>query len=545
MKHIDEDFTELIDADIPRVDIVGKSANGRRWALIKSADTHGLLTTGDVGNLLKEADPVEVWKAKYDADDRKKLAVTGAAMSNGSYPIEDKEDLTSAIRAVGRGGADHDSIRRHIISRAESLGATSEIPDTWNKDGSLKEGTVTKKTDTTDEAVIKDDPDLDVTELLAEPSDPLDELEAATPGSPAWEQVDADTAMKWAGILARAKAAICELADREIVESGTDPDDAGNAWNLEDVACAIDYAVSQLGGYAAGEQAEADIAGEMEAVGKSAAELEVQLPTVEALAAILKAGRTLSASNESALRTAADSIQKVLASLPAAPDDIEKKEATMAETTVVKADDAALTAVFNQSGALIGVVPADQIQAVSGAGGDASDDSDDSDDTDTGDVADDGTDADPADTNLTAEQTAATTDDEAPIPGTDTIQSPVEGDNTDVKKGALITPEVLALFGELLDPIAKKLDVNVELASTVDELKEQIEKLAKSPDDRRSPVLNGARGVAGMASRDGSTEDAHADLRKAIEEAQTPGARRDLQQQLAYASIRDRFSTAN
>lgn len=435
----DEDgFTEIVGADIPRVDIVDKAASGRRFAIIKSSES--LLTADDVEGLLKEAETVE-----------------------------------------------------------------------------------------------KADDDLDVTMPLAEPDGPLDELEAATPGSPAWEQVDAATAMKWAGILARAKAAICELAERENVEAGTDPDDAENAWNLDDIACAIDYAVGQLGGYAAGEQAEADIAMEMEAVGKSAAELEEQLPTVEALGAILKAGRTLSAANESALRTAAESIQKVLASLPAAPDDIEKKEADVAEETVVKADgdDASLTAVFNQSGKLIGVVPADQIQAVSGAGGDAAAAGDDS-ASDTDAAADDST------GEQTAEQTAASTDDEAPIPGTDTIQSPKEGDDTDVKKGSL-TSEVLEALGEVLAPLAKKLDAQAELATTVQDLKERVEKLAKSPDDRRSPVLNGATGTAGLANRDDAEVDI-TDLQKAIEHETDPTVRKKLQSKLVFDQIRSRFT---
>src|SRR5581483_4676073 len=47
----------------------------------------------------------QVCKEKYSAADRKKMASSGAAMSNESYPIADEEDLHRAIRAVGRGGA--------------------------------------------------------------------------------------------------------------------------------------------------------------------------------------------------------------------------------------------------------------------------------------------------------------------------------------------------------------------------------------------------------------------------------------------------------
>lgn len=74
---------------------------------------------------------------KYSADDRKRMASNGQAMPDGSYPIGDEEDLGKAIHAVGRGGSDHDAIRRHIIKRAAALGLSSRIPDDWNSDGSI------------------------------------------------------------------------------------------------------------------------------------------------------------------------------------------------------------------------------------------------------------------------------------------------------------------------------------------------------------------------------------------------------------------------
>jgi ATP-dependent protease ClpP protease subunit len=74
---------------------------------------------------------------KYDTGDRKRMAASGEAMADGSYPIADSEDLDNAIHAVGRGGADHDAIRRHIIKRATALGLSSRIPDDWGDDGSM------------------------------------------------------------------------------------------------------------------------------------------------------------------------------------------------------------------------------------------------------------------------------------------------------------------------------------------------------------------------------------------------------------------------
>jgi hypothetical protein len=79
----------------------------------------------------------------YSAKQKKAMVAKGQAMKNASgdpsYPIKSKAGLRKAIRAVGRGGADHDAIRRHIIKRAAALGLSNMIPDNWQKDGSMKE----------------------------------------------------------------------------------------------------------------------------------------------------------------------------------------------------------------------------------------------------------------------------------------------------------------------------------------------------------------------------------------------------------------------
>ncbi len=69
---------------------------------------------------------------------RKALAAKGLAMPDGSYYIRNKKELGDAIEAIGRGGADHDVIRKFCIKRAADLGASDMIPADWNPDGSLK-----------------------------------------------------------------------------------------------------------------------------------------------------------------------------------------------------------------------------------------------------------------------------------------------------------------------------------------------------------------------------------------------------------------------
>ncbi|AEW92941.1 MULTISPECIES: hypothetical protein [Streptomycetaceae] len=90
----------------------------------------------------------EAAKADLSAAGRRQAAASGAAMSDGSYPIRSKAELRKAIRAVGRGGSDHDAIRKHIITRAKALGLEGMVPENWNPDGSLKADPDTTKADT-------------------------------------------------------------------------------------------------------------------------------------------------------------------------------------------------------------------------------------------------------------------------------------------------------------------------------------------------------------------------------------------------------------
>lgn len=82
--------------------------------------------------------------AEFDAEERRRYAREGIAMDDGSFPIPNRESLGDAIRAVGRTRPNtpqqRAKVRRHIIKRARALGATEEIPDTWNSDGTLKDG---------------------------------------------------------------------------------------------------------------------------------------------------------------------------------------------------------------------------------------------------------------------------------------------------------------------------------------------------------------------------------------------------------------------
>lgn len=64
--------------------------------------------------------------APTGAEDRRKMAKSGTAMPDGSFPIPDESHLRSAIRL-----AKTPAQRAHIKKRAAALGKTNLIPDGW------------------------------------------------------------------------------------------------------------------------------------------------------------------------------------------------------------------------------------------------------------------------------------------------------------------------------------------------------------------------------------------------------------------------------
>ena len=72
----------------------------------------------------------EVEKADYNSKDRKKMADSGEAMKDGSFPIKTAQDVKNAVKDWGRTGS-KSSVKRHIIRRAKAIGATSSLPSDW------------------------------------------------------------------------------------------------------------------------------------------------------------------------------------------------------------------------------------------------------------------------------------------------------------------------------------------------------------------------------------------------------------------------------
>lgn len=153
--HEGQDVTTADDLEIDAVDFTANP--GVRLALTDTATTTTTESASDrtpisetseaTVETIVETSP-EPSVVEYSTAQKKAMLDKGQAMENPqgepSYPIKTKADLRKAIRAVGRGNADHGKIRAHIIARAKALGLMSMIPDNWNQDGSMKETTSTR-----------------------------------------------------------------------------------------------------------------------------------------------------------------------------------------------------------------------------------------------------------------------------------------------------------------------------------------------------------------------------------------------------------------
>lgn len=83
-----------------------------------------------------------------DAEQMRGLVREGKAMAApgqdrpGRFQIRNREDLLSAIRAVGRVRPNTEGarakVRRFIMRRAREMNMAGVIPDSWASDGSLK-----------------------------------------------------------------------------------------------------------------------------------------------------------------------------------------------------------------------------------------------------------------------------------------------------------------------------------------------------------------------------------------------------------------------
>jgi len=131
-------FTDVVEA--------GKRHNATDASMIQAVHDHamalGAVCPDPDGDDTGKATPPGITKESaefteraFSADQRKALSASGAAMADGSFPIENASDLANAVQAYGR-SPDH-ATKAHIVKRAKALGATDKLPADWS--GSTKE----------------------------------------------------------------------------------------------------------------------------------------------------------------------------------------------------------------------------------------------------------------------------------------------------------------------------------------------------------------------------------------------------------------------
>ena len=149
---------------------------------------------------------------------------------------------------------------------------------------------------------------------------------AENPGSMPWESYDAATLRQVAECLAGCCSALDNIAERERMEARVaDADDLSNAWDLEEAAQALEYALGVTARLSYHEAAEGEATKSAEFVAK--------------------VGRKLSGKNEGALRAARDHLNAVI-------DGAQPTEASDAGSTSEE-EDMALTVTKDELGELV------------------------------------------------------------------------------------------------------------------------------------------------------------------------------------------------
>lgn len=83
--------------------------------------------------LLMKRDEEPYWKREFSAGERREAASSGAAESDGSFPIKNASDLKNAMRAIGR-SKNPARTKAHIRARARALGLTDQLSDAFKRE---------------------------------------------------------------------------------------------------------------------------------------------------------------------------------------------------------------------------------------------------------------------------------------------------------------------------------------------------------------------------------------------------------------------------
>jgi len=537
---------EMFDGQYPRVDVVSGPATGMRFIVLKAGESQDPEAVAQLSDVAKAEKSTADINNLPDSDfayiePGGKLDDEGKTVPRSlrHFPIMDAAHVRNALSRAPQSPFGEKAMPK-ITAAATKFGIDVKKAKTMTLTAEPETELVIKA-----DGVVGDDPAADVVAGDDEPLPDGDALDAEKevnadgtgvptespgdpddPDSPAWEAVDAARARQALQLTVALKRLV-ELAQaREAQEAsvGADDDDAENVWTLSDVLDALDDVLEMIAPFAVTEQAEAD---------ERTAEQTI----------VLKSGRILSASNESAIRAAVESLQGVLATLPAPVADepvAKSQESEVNEETapVAKAKGDPMVAVYDANGTLVGTITQADLNPIAApeapAGGDAqgaeqpaaapaepdADDATDAatDDSDAGPAAT----GDPAVTGTAAPAApAAPAADEEPV-------AKSQSDLAEVVKSA-VTQAVTA--------------VAEEYQSVLKSLEDRLANVESQPAPG-GPLLSSASQGGGpvMRGQDGPQASELATVAKQLAEETDPVRQADLRREMTRLSFRQAYS---
>jgi hypothetical protein len=491
-----EEFTELADADIRSVHAVKGAANGTQWLIAKSADEQpaGLFAPEFVREMI----------AKADGQPQDAAAADGVTVSGSPGAIA-KMIHAAAQRAASRPDDEPDPVAKAKLSRAE----LDDLPDSafaYIEPGGHKDAEGKTVPRELRHFAIHDKAHADnaaariaqgaefgeqakakveaAQRKFGETVSKADLLGAsADPGSPAWEGQDAANAQGVIDQILGCVPAVQRLVQREAAEVG--------AGHLDDM-CDV---------------------------------LELQ----SAIDALTCAAKTIGAFAVSERAEAGGTVAKAAPSetTPAAAAAPVIKENAVSETQtaseagteqVAKADGSALSA-DERAAIELSVRKAAEEKALRKQIKKAA----------------------KAAAAQTSGAAGAPADNARTIPGTDTVQAPAQGPD-DVAK-AMASSLATALEAAVA-PVVKQLG---ELTTQAKDQQERVEKAMQRPDDRNTPVFNGATGQLRVADRTHDGSPIHSPefqaVQKALDELPEGEVRDSARAAVGVAAIKARFAS--
>lgn len=119
-------YATVVQAAKDKFDVYPSAvANG--WVVQEYKRRGGTYKSEDMEDM---NDMEDMDKRDYSMDARRRMAQSGEAMPDGSFPIGNRADLMNAIRSVGR-ASNYEAAKQHIVRRARALNAMDMLPEDW------------------------------------------------------------------------------------------------------------------------------------------------------------------------------------------------------------------------------------------------------------------------------------------------------------------------------------------------------------------------------------------------------------------------------